>query len=85
MLSTFFVMLVIFSMYKIGNQYLESVTNISNLSPTHLVSKIRHQHRCNRNPYLEKHQSQLTSKSIVKIINMNLELTFGHIFLTIMI
>ena len=32
---------------KIGHQHPESVTNISNLSPTHLVSNIRHQHRCN--------------------------------------
>ena len=47
MLVTFFVMLVIFAMYKIGHQHPESVTNISNLSPTHLVSNIRHQHRCN--------------------------------------
>ena len=47
MLVTFFVMLVIFSMYKMGPQHPESVTNISNLSPTHLVSNIRHQHRCN--------------------------------------
>jgi len=31
----------------IGHQYPESVTNIWNLSPTHLVSNIRHQHRCN--------------------------------------
>ena len=36
----FFVMLVIF-------QCIKSVTNISNLSQTHLVSNIRHQHRCN--------------------------------------
>ena len=28
-------------------QCIKSVTNISNLSPTHLVSNIRHQHRCN--------------------------------------
>ena len=40
MLMTFFVMLVIFSIYYIGHQHLESVTNISNLSPTHLVSNI---------------------------------------------
>ena len=38
MLVTFFVMLV---------QCIKSVTNILNLSPTHLVSNIRHQHRCN--------------------------------------
>ena len=44
MLVTFFVILVIFPVY----QHPESVTNISNLSPTHLVSNIRHQHRCNR-------------------------------------
>ena len=49
MLATFFVMLVIFSMYKIGHQHFESVTNILNWSPTHLVSKIRHQHQCNHN------------------------------------
>ena len=30
-----------------GHQHPESVTNILNLSPTHLVSNIRHQHRCN--------------------------------------
>jgi len=27
-------------------QCIKSVTNISNLSPTHLISNIRHQHRC---------------------------------------
>ena len=32
---------------QIGHQHPESVTNISNLSPTHLVSNIRLQHRCN--------------------------------------
>ena len=42
MLVTFFVVLVIFSMYQIGHQHPASVTNISNLSPTHLVSNIRH-------------------------------------------
>ena len=29
----------------------ESVTNISNLSPTKATSNIRHQHRCNQNVY----------------------------------
>ena len=29
------------------SQCIKSVTNISNLLPTHLVSNIRHQHRCN--------------------------------------
>ena len=47
MLATFFVILVIFPMYLIGHKHPESVTNISKLSPTHLVSNIRHQHRCN--------------------------------------
>ena len=28
-------------------QWMKSITNISNLSPTHLVSNIRQQHRCN--------------------------------------
>jgi len=42
-----FVMLVIFSMYWIGHQHPESVTIISNLSPTYFVSNIRHQYRCN--------------------------------------
>ena len=32
-------------MYLIGHQHPESVTNISNLSRTHLVSNIRQQHR----------------------------------------
>ena len=31
------------------SQCIKSVTNISNLSPTHLVSNIRHQHQCNQN------------------------------------
>ena len=30
------------------SQCIKSVTNISNLSPTHLVYNIRHQHQCNR-------------------------------------
>ena len=30
------------------SEYIKSVTNISNLSPTYLVSNIRHQNRCNR-------------------------------------
>ena len=47
MLVTFFVRLVIFSMYKIGHHYRESVTNHSNLPPTHLVLNLCHQHRCN--------------------------------------
>ena len=37
-----------FSLYQIGRQHPESVTNIWKLSPTHFVSKIRHQHWCNR-------------------------------------
>ena len=37
--------------------YIKSVTNISNLSPTHSVSIIRHQHRCNHHMlYLIKFQ-----------------------------
>ena len=35
MLATFFVIFVIFSMYLIGHQNPESVTNVTNLSPTH--------------------------------------------------
>ena len=42
MLATFFIMLVIFSMYLIGHQHPEPITDILNLSPTHLVSNIRH-------------------------------------------
>ena len=34
------------------HQHPELVTNILNLSPTHLVSNIRHQHRCNQNDCL---------------------------------
>ena len=47
MLATFFRYLGNF-LNEIGHQHPESVTNISNLSPTHLVSNIRHQHRCSR-------------------------------------
>ena len=52
MLATFCGMLVIFSMYQIGHQYSDSVTNILKLSPTHLVSNIRHQDRCNQMTYI---------------------------------
>ena len=31
------------------SQYIKLVTNILNRSPTHLVSNIRHRHRCNQN------------------------------------
>ena len=48
MLATFFLMLVILAMYQISHKHPESVANISNLSPTHLVSNICHQHRCNQ-------------------------------------
>ena len=51
MLATFFVILVIFPMYKIGHQHPESVTKISNLSPTHSVSKIRPQYQYNQVSY----------------------------------
>ena len=37
----------LFSLYWWFSLCIKSVTNISNLSPTHLVSNIRHQHRCN--------------------------------------
>ena len=36
-----------FPMYQIGCQHPNSATNISKLSPTHFVSKSRHQHWCN--------------------------------------
>ena len=36
-----------FSLCWWSSQCIKSVTNISNLSPTHLVSNIRRQHRCN--------------------------------------
>ena len=42
----------VFSMYYIGHQHPESVTNISNLSPTHLVINIRHRHKCNPTSYM---------------------------------
>ena len=37
----------LFSLCWWFSQCIKSVTNISNLSPTHLVFIIRHQHRCN--------------------------------------
>ena len=46
--GVFFGMLVIFPMYQIRHQHPDWVTNISNLSPTHLVTDIRHQYRCNQ-------------------------------------
>ena len=41
-----FLMLLTFTMLKIGRQHLKSVTIIWNLSPTESVSNFRHQHRC---------------------------------------
>ena len=43
-----------FSMYEIGRQHLKSVTNIFNLSPTHVVSNICHQYRCHLSRFDEK-------------------------------
>ena len=62
--ADFFVMLVIFSIYEIGHQHPESVTNISNLLPTHLVSNIRHQHRCN--PLGLVHLATILSKFTIR-------------------
>ena len=45
-------------------QCIKSVTNIWNLSPTHLVSNIRHQHRCNLLVYSEMRHIQKSLKSI---------------------
>ena len=71
MLVTFFVMLVIFPMYQIGHQHPESVTNISNLSPTHLVSNIRHQHRCNRLIDIFKVTASTYLRKFMKRYNLN--------------
>ena len=77
MLATFFVMLVIFSMYKIGRQLPESVTNITNLSPTHLVSNIRHQHRCNPQNRLKiQIQSRFMSDATLSDIDFNNKMAF---------
>ena len=66
MLVTFFVMLVIFSMYQIGHQHPESVTNISKLSPTHFVSNIRHQHWPFKNQWLNnlKQRAALSNSKV---------------------
>jgi len=70
MLATFSVTLVAFSMFKIGHQHPESVTNISNLSPTHLATKIRHQHRCN--------PRRLICKNAIKCRYVNAILIFSN-------
>ena len=62
MLATFFVMLVIFTIYQIGHQHPESVTDILNWSPTHLVSSVRHQHQCN-------HDADIISVQIWHLLN----------------
>ena len=66
MLATFFVVFNRSLTCWIGHQHPESITNISNLSPTHLVSNIRHKHRCYR------------SKSPTK--NSNFGKLFGWVF-----
>lgn len=38
--------------WDVDGKIIKSVTNISKLLPTHLVSNIRHQHRCNRTPMI---------------------------------
>ena len=62
-------------MHEIGHRYPESVTNISNLSPTHLVSNIRHQHLCNphdlwAHPILELKKDSFTNIDL-KMVWMN--------------
>ena len=46
-----FSLLVIF--FKLKSLCIKSVTNFSNLSPTHSVSNIRHQNQCNRRNHIE--------------------------------
>jgi len=62
----------------IGHQHPESVTNVSNLS-THLVSNIRHQHRCNlifhENPRTV-HENEKWSQARCFYQKLSLELTF---------
>jgi len=56
----------------IGHQH--DVGNISNLSPTHLVSNIRHQHRCNHyfvNASLKTNEKFLYWKTIFPLIFRN--------------
>ena len=47
-----FQMLIAESLCWRFSQCIKSVTNISNLSPTHFVSNIRHQHRCSLHFYI---------------------------------
>ena len=52
-----------------GNQHRVSITNISNLSPLHLVSNIGHQHRCNRQKHLYIEKNALTGVNNKRLIN----------------
>ena len=63
----------LFSLCWWFSQCIKSVTNISNLSPTHLVSDIRHQHRCNHPGFIICHQNILSPTSSVIILKLNLE------------
>ena len=46
--------IIIWRLYWWFSQCIKSVTNISNLSPTHFVNNIRHQHRCNHKRLLKR-------------------------------
>ena len=53
----------LFSLCRWFSQCIKSVTNISNLSPTHLLSNIRHQHRCNLSNDSFQNESRIKSWS----------------------
>ena len=58
----------LFSLCWWFSQCIKSVTNISNLSPTHLVSNIRHQHRCNRFLWLNQRVFVFAIFQLVRLV-----------------
>ena len=63
----------LFSLCWWFSQCIKSGTNISNLSPTHLVSNIRHQHRCNRFLKWNLHANQRV------VLEWLLQITLSHV------
>ena len=69
-LVTFFVMLMIFSMWRIGHQHIKWVTKISKLL-TDFVSNVHHQHRCTLFDAII-YLAQLVIKSSLDFVSGNL-------------
>ena len=73
----------LFSLFWWFSQCIKSVTNISNLSPTHLVLNIRHQNQCNLSNWNKSNLGQQRQKfvrvfAVLAFKNWNQKLTYTN-------